>query len=99
MIDRLNVAVLAVLLTSCGAVGGGRDDSTWQWRGSCGVPIEEGPLWRAYHTYHVTVAPPELAHVHNAEVTYDGMNDDSVTIAYWVDDTRYAVTYLVENAP
>ncbi len=93
MIDQLNVAFLLVALASC---GGGAGDSRSP---GCSVPFttEEGPLDRAYHSYHVTSVPRVLGHLLGASVSFE--EGERMVIAYQVDDARYAVTYLVENAP
>lgn len=106
MIDRLNLAVLAVALSSCGLVSGGSDpelhprDSDWDYRHSCNTPAyPEGPLWRAAEQYHVTSAPTELAHLHEASVRYPYDGSERMVIEYRVDGVAHTVIYHVKNAP
>ncbi len=99
MIDTLNIAFLAVALTSCGLISDGDRDSD-RWYGSCGeYTVEEGPLERADPEYHVTATPPELAQVLDASLTYQRYFPEEMTLVYAQDGATVTVVYGVQNTP
>ncbi len=94
MINRLNLVLLALALSSCGNPGS--SDSPR----SNGICSTEGPIQQAAASYEIFEAPADLAHLVGATLRYEerpGHNE--MTLEYHHEDVDYVITYEVSNAP